>query len=99
MNRKISEKTKITDAQEVPSTLWNVAYWTLALGAFAVALVSSYREIHYNIGQVPSDVGHYFGETVMKRSQNEDFDDKPQRLANRGCRRSLHFAQPCIHGG
>ena len=35
----------------------------------------------------------------MMRPQNEYFDDKPQSPAIRGCRRSLHFARPCIHRG
>ena len=48
MNRKISEKPKNTDDQKVPSAWWNVAAWALALGAFVVAMVLSYREIHYN---------------------------------------------------
>jgi hypothetical protein len=30
------------------AAIWNVAAWTLALGAFVIATVSSYREIHYN---------------------------------------------------
>jgi len=51
------------------------------------------------IGQVSSPVGHFFVEAIMKRPQSEDFDDKPQSLAIRGCRRSLHFAQHCIHKG
>ena len=37
----------------MPSAVWNVAVWALVLGAFVVALVSSYREIHYNI---PNDL-------------------------------------------
>jgi hypothetical protein len=53
MNRKISEETKAADIPKVPSALWNVAVWALALGAFAVAMVLSYREIHYNI---PNDL-------------------------------------------
>jgi len=53
MNRKISEETKDADSQKVPSAVWNVAVWVLALGAFVVAMVSSYREIHYNI---PNDL-------------------------------------------
>jgi hypothetical protein len=53
MNRKISGDSEGTDDQKVPSTLWNVAVWALALGAFVVAMVLSYREIHYNI---PNDL-------------------------------------------
>jgi hypothetical protein len=52
-NRKISEDPKDTDNQKVPPAFWSVAIWLLALGAFAVAMVSSYREIHYNI---PNDL-------------------------------------------
>ena len=52
-NRKIAEYPKDTDKQRVTSVLWNVAVWALALGAFAFAVVSSYREIHYNI---PNDL-------------------------------------------
>jgi hypothetical protein len=52
-NLKISEETKDTNIPKVPSVLWNVAVWALALGAFAVAMISSYREIHYNI---PNDL-------------------------------------------
>lgn len=52
-NRKISEETEDADSQKVPSAVWNIAVWALALGAFAVAVVSSYREIHYNI---PNDL-------------------------------------------
>jgi hypothetical protein len=49
----MSEMPENTDLQQVPSTLWNVAAWGLALAAFAVATVLSYREIHYNI---PNDL-------------------------------------------
>ena len=52
-NLKISEKPREADDQKVPSALWNVAVWVLALGAFVVAMVLSYREIHYNI---PNDL-------------------------------------------
>jgi hypothetical protein len=52
-NRKVPEEPEDTDIQKVPSALWNVAVWALALGAFAGAMVSSYREIHYNI---PNDL-------------------------------------------
>ena len=52
-NRKIPEEPKDADNPKVPSVLWNVAVWALALGAFAVAMVLSYREIHYNI---PNDL-------------------------------------------
>jgi hypothetical protein len=52
-SRKISEEPKDTDIPKVPSALLNVAVWMLALGAFVVAMVSSYREIHYNI---PNDL-------------------------------------------
>jgi hypothetical protein len=48
-NRKISEEPENADSQKTPSALWNVAVWALALGAFMVAMVLSYREIHYNI--------------------------------------------------
>jgi hypothetical protein len=53
MNRKIPEEPGDADNQKMPSVLWNVAVWALALGAFAVAMVSSFREIHYNI---PNDL-------------------------------------------
>jgi hypothetical protein len=49
----MSEMPENTDLQQVPSTSWNVAAWGLALAAFAVAMVLSYREIHYNI---PNDL-------------------------------------------
>src|ERR1017187_7350249 len=52
-NRTISEEPEGADNQKAPSALWNVAVWALALGAFAVAIVLSYREIHYNI---PNDL-------------------------------------------
>jgi hypothetical protein len=48
MNRKIPEVAGDADSQEVPSAWLNIAAWALALGAFAVAAVLSYREIHYN---------------------------------------------------
>ena len=35
------------------TTAWNVAAWVLALGAFATALVISYRQVNYNI---PNDL-------------------------------------------
>jgi hypothetical protein len=53
MNLKMPEKPKTMDIPKVPAALWNVAAWALALGAFAVAMVLSYREIHYNI---PNDL-------------------------------------------
>jgi len=53
MNWKLSEKFKMADGQKLPLTLWNVAAWLLALGAFVFAAVLSYREIHYNI---PNDL-------------------------------------------
>jgi hypothetical protein len=53
MNRKISEDSEDVDIPKVQSALWGVAVWALALGAFAVAAVLSYREIHYNI---PNDL-------------------------------------------
>ena len=31
------------------TTAWNVATWVLALGAFAAALVISYRQVNYNV--------------------------------------------------
>ena len=43
----------MAEEQKGPSTLWNFAIWALALGGFVVALVLSYREIHYNI---PNDL-------------------------------------------
>ncbi|MGP8202276.1 MAG: hypothetical protein ACLQU4_22580 [Limisphaerales bacterium] len=52
-NRQILEETKDADMQKGPCISGNVAVWALALGAFAVAMVSSYREIHYNI---PNDL-------------------------------------------
>ena len=52
-NRKISEETEDADSPKAPSALWDVAVWALAFGAFAVAMVLSYREIHYNI---PNDL-------------------------------------------
>jgi hypothetical protein len=52
-NPKIPGETGDADDQKVPSAVWNVAIWALALGAFVVALVLSYREIHYNI---PNDL-------------------------------------------
>ena len=52
-NPKLSEEPKEADDQKVPAALLNVAVWALALGAFVVAMVSSYREIHYNI---PNDL-------------------------------------------
>jgi hypothetical protein len=53
MNRKIPEVAGDADSQEASSVWWNVAAWALALGAFAVAAVLSYREIHFNI---PNDL-------------------------------------------
>jgi len=47
-NRKISENSEEADSQKVPAALWNVFVWALALGAFTVAMILSYREIHYN---------------------------------------------------
>jgi hypothetical protein len=49
----MSDTSEITDAQPAPSAWWNVAAWVLALGAFAVAMVLSYREIHFNL---PNDL-------------------------------------------
>jgi hypothetical protein len=48
MNRKIPEDSKDVDNQKAPSALWNVFAWLLAFGAFVLAAVLSYREIHYN---------------------------------------------------
>lgn len=47
-SRKVSEESGEADGPKVPSALWNVLAWASALGAFAVAAVLSYREIHYN---------------------------------------------------
>ena len=47
-DHETSKKTQATGIQEVPPTLWNVAGWALAVGAFAVATVLSYHEIHHN---------------------------------------------------
>jgi hypothetical protein len=52
-NRKISEETEDADSPKAPSALWDVVAWGLALAAFSVAMVLSYREIHYNI---PNDL-------------------------------------------
>ena len=52
-SRKVSEESGEADSPKVPSALWNVLAWASALGAFAVAAVLSYREIHYNI---PNDL-------------------------------------------
>src|ERR1035437_9886061 len=52
-NRKFSKETEDADGQKVTSALSDVAAWALAFGAFAVAVVLSYREIHYNI---PNDL-------------------------------------------
>lgn len=52
-NRKFSKETEDADGQKVTSALSDVAAWVLAFGAFAVAVVLSYREIHYNI---PNDL-------------------------------------------
>jgi hypothetical protein len=40
------------NASAVPSVLWNIAVWALALGAFGAAMVLSYREIH----NIPNDL-------------------------------------------
>ena len=48
MNRENSGKTKATGIQEVPSALWNVAGWVLALSVFAIATFLSYQEIHHD---------------------------------------------------
>jgi hypothetical protein len=47
-NQKIPEKSDDADIQKMPSALWNVFVWALALGAFAMALVLSYRGPLYN---------------------------------------------------
>ena len=52
-SRKVSEESGDTGSSEVPSALWNVFAWASALGAFVVASVLSYREIHFNI---PNDL-------------------------------------------
>ena len=46
--RKISNEPDDADNQNASSAWWDVAVWTLVLGAFVLALVLSYREIHYN---------------------------------------------------
>ena len=48
MNLQMPEKPKTMDVPKVPAALWNIAAWALVLGAFAIAMVLSYREIHYN---------------------------------------------------
>jgi len=48
-NPEPPEKPETANGQETRSGWWNVAAWALALGAFVVATVLSYREIHYNI--------------------------------------------------
>jgi hypothetical protein len=53
MNWKLSEKFKIVDGQELPAIVSNFLAWALALGAFGLAMLLSYREIHYNI---PNDL-------------------------------------------
>jgi hypothetical protein len=52
-NRKNSEDTKDTDDPKVPSAFWEAVAWAFALLAFVVAIVLSYREIHYN---TPNDL-------------------------------------------
>jgi hypothetical protein len=53
MNRKIPKTSVDEDMRKVPSIVWNVVTWVLALGAFGIAMALSYREIHYNI---PNDL-------------------------------------------
>lgn len=53
MNHKTPEAAGDADSEETPSAWWNVATWLLAVGAFVLAAVLSYREIHYNI---PNDL-------------------------------------------
>lgn len=52
-NQKVPRERNSFGVQNVPPWVWNVILWALALGAFAVAMVWSYREIHYNI---PNDL-------------------------------------------
>jgi hypothetical protein len=52
-HRKISEAAGPEDDPNFSPAWWNVAVWALAAGAFATALVLSYRQIHYNI---PNDL-------------------------------------------
>ncbi len=52
-NQNRSEKPEFDGIPKAQPAIWNVAVWALALGAFVFALVSSYREIHYNI---PNDL-------------------------------------------
>lgn len=52
-DQKIPQKPRRADGQDVPSAGWNYIAWALALGVFVLAMVLSYREIHYNI---PNDL-------------------------------------------
>jgi hypothetical protein len=51
--QKIPDKPEIADGPEAPSAGWNFFAWALALGVFVLAMILSYREIHYNI---PNDL-------------------------------------------
>ena len=48
MNRNIPEVAGDANLRDAPSAWWKVAAWALASGAFAVAAILSYWEIHYN---------------------------------------------------
>jgi hypothetical protein len=47
-SRKISQNPEDADNPKAPSAWWDVAAWALPAGAFALAMVLSYREIHYH---------------------------------------------------
>jgi hypothetical protein len=52
-NGKTPEKPETADESEATSAWWNIIAWAAAVGAFVLAMVLSYREIHYNI---PNDL-------------------------------------------
>jgi hypothetical protein len=52
-NRQIPEKPGPAGGQDLPAAWWNFFAWAVALGVFVLAIVLSYREIHYNI---PNDL-------------------------------------------
>ena len=53
MKPEISKKPASAEGHYTPLDWWNVVAWLMAVGAFVLAAVLSYRQIHFNI---PNDL-------------------------------------------